>query len=43
VLGEPLTVYGRRRDRPWSAGHPDTVECIRLAVENPADAASSGF
>ena len=37
VLGEPLTVYGTGRQIRGLIDIRDTVECIRLAVENPAD------
>ncbi|ANY09144.1 NAD-dependent epimerase/dehydratase family protein [Pseudonocardia sp. HH130630-07] len=37
VLGEPLTVYGSGRQTRGVIDIRDTVECIRLAVENPAD------
>ncbi|TCO46281.1 UDP-sulfoquinovose synthase [Kribbella antiqua] len=38
VLGEPLTVYGTGHQIRGFLDIRDTVECIRLAVENPADA-----
>jgi UDP-sulfoquinovose synthase len=38
VLGEPLTVYGTGAQTRGVLDIRDTVECIRLAVENPADA-----
>ncbi|MFB6723506.1 NAD-dependent epimerase/dehydratase family protein [Kribbella sp. NPDC056345] len=38
VLGEPLTVYGVGGQTRGFLDIRDTVECIRLAVENPADA-----
>jgi UDP-sulfoquinovose synthase len=38
VLGEPLTVYGTGGQTRGLLDIRDTVECIRLAVENPADA-----
>jgi UDP-sulfoquinovose synthase len=38
VLGEPLTVYGTGGQTRGLIDIRDTVECIRLAVENPADA-----
>jgi UDP-sulfoquinovose synthase len=38
VLGEPLTVYGSGGQTRGFLDIRDTVECIRLAVENPADA-----
>jgi UDP-sulfoquinovose synthase len=38
VLGEPLTVYGTGGQTRGVIDIRDTVECIRLAVENPADA-----
>ena len=37
VLGEPLTVYGTGGQTRGLLDIRDTVECIRLAVENPAD------
>ena len=37
VLGEPLTVYGTGGQTRGLIDIRDTVECIRLAVENPAD------
>lgn len=37
VLGEPLTVYGEGGQTRGLLDIRDTVECIRLAVENPAD------
>src|SRR3954447_279772 len=37
VLGEPLTVYGTGGQTRGFLDIRDTVECIRLAVENPAD------
>jgi UDP-sulfoquinovose synthase len=38
VLGEPLTVYGTGGQTRGVIDIRDTVECIRLAVENPVDA-----
>ena len=38
VLGEPLTVYGTGGQTRGLLDIRDTVECIRLAIENPADA-----
>ena len=37
VLGLPLTVYGTGKQTRGLIDIRDTVECIRLAVENPAD------
>jgi UDP-sulfoquinovose synthase len=37
VLGQPLTVYGRGGQTRGLIDIRDTVDCIRLAVENPAD------
>ena len=37
VLGEPLTVYGAGRQIRGLIDIRDTVECIRRAVENPAE------
>ncbi|MEV8377565.1 NAD-dependent epimerase/dehydratase family protein [Kribbella sp. NPDC056861] len=37
VLGEPLTVYGTGQQTRGLLDIRDTIECIRLAVENPAD------
>ncbi len=37
VLGEPLTVYGQGDQTRGLIDIRDTVECIRLAVEHPAD------
>ncbi len=37
VLGEPLTVYGTGGQTRGFLDIRDTVECLRLAVENPAD------
>ena len=37
VLGEPLTVYGDGSQTRGFLDIRDTVECLRLAVENPAD------
>ncbi|MGK2879366.1 MAG: NAD-dependent epimerase/dehydratase family protein [Mycobacterium sp.] len=37
VLGQPLTVYGLGRQTRGLIDIRDTAECIRLAVENPAD------
>lgn len=42
VLGHPLTVYGTGGQTRGLIDIRDTVECIRLACENPADAGSSG-
>ncbi|WP_020660280.1 NAD-dependent epimerase/dehydratase family protein [Amycolatopsis benzoatilytica] len=36
VLGQPLTVYGKGGQTRGLIDIRDTVECIRLAVENPA-------
>lgn len=41
VLGQPLTVYGKGAQTRGLIDIRDTVECIRLAVENPAEAGSS--
>ena len=38
VLGHPLTVYGNGSQTRGLINIVDTVECIRLACENPADA-----
>jgi UDP-sulfoquinovose synthase len=38
VLGEPLTVYGTGGQTRGLLDIRDTIECIRLAVENPAEA-----
>ncbi|MEU6129796.1 NAD-dependent epimerase/dehydratase family protein [Saccharopolyspora sp. NPDC047091] len=38
VLGHPLTVYGSGGQTRGLIDIRDTVECIRLAAENPADA-----
>lgn len=38
VLGQPLTVYGTGGQTRGVIDIRDTVECIRLAVENPAEA-----
>jgi UDP-sulfoquinovose synthase len=38
VLGQPLTVYGSGHQTRGMLDIRDTVECIRLAVENPAEA-----
>ncbi|MGH3877815.1 MAG: NAD-dependent epimerase/dehydratase family protein [Actinophytocola sp.] len=38
VLGQPLTVYGTGGQTRGLIDIRDTVECIRLAVENPAEA-----
>jgi UDP-sulfoquinovose synthase len=38
VLGHPLTVYGNGSQTRGLINIVDTVECIRLASENPADA-----
>ena len=37
VLGEPLTVYGAGKQTRGLIDIRDTVECIRLAVEHPAE------
>jgi UDP-sulfoquinovose synthase len=37
VLGRPLTVYGAGTQTRGLINLVDTVECIRLAAENPAD------
>lgn len=37
VLGEPLTVYGQGDQTRGLIDIRDTVECIRLAVDHPAD------
>jgi UDP-sulfoquinovose synthase len=37
VLGHPLTVYGNGSQTRGLINDVDTVECIRLASENPAD------
>lgn len=37
VLGQPLTVYGTGGQTRGLIDIRDTVECIRLAVENPAE------
>src|SRR5438270_3961020 len=37
VLGHPLTVYGNGTQTRGMINIVDTVECIRLASENPAD------
>ncbi len=37
VLGQPLTVYGKGGQTRGMLDIRDTVECLRLAVENPAD------
>jgi UDP-sulfoquinovose synthase len=37
VLGHPLTVYGNGSQTRGYLNIVDTVECIRLACENPAD------
>ena len=37
VLGQPLTVYGNGTQTRGLINIVDTVECIRLASENPAD------
>ncbi len=37
VLGQPLTVYGQGGQTRGFLDIRDTVECIRIAVENPAD------
>jgi UDP-sulfoquinovose synthase len=38
VLGQPLTVYGKGGQTRGLIDIRDTVECIRLAVEHPAEA-----
>ena len=38
VVGYPLTVYGRGGQTRGFLNIIDTIQCIRLAVENPADA-----
>ena len=38
VLGQPLTVYGGGSQTRAFLDIRDTVECVRLACENPADA-----
>jgi UDP-sulfoquinovose synthase len=38
VLGVPLTVYGKGGQTRGMLNIEDTVECIRLASENPAEA-----
>jgi UDP-sulfoquinovose synthase len=38
VLGHPLTVYGNGSQTRGLINIVDTVECIRIASENPADA-----
>ena len=38
VLGHPLTVYGSGGQTRGMLNLVDTVECVRLAVEHPADA-----
>lgn len=37
VLGQPLTVYGGGSQTRATIDIRDTVECVRLACENPAD------
>jgi UDP-sulfoquinovose synthase len=37
VLGHPLTVYGKGTQTRGYLNLVDTVECVRLACENPAD------
>src|SRR6201993_1184018 len=37
VLGQPLSVYGKGTQTRGLINIVDTVECIRLAAENPAD------
>ncbi|MEC3976419.1 NAD-dependent epimerase/dehydratase family protein [Amycolatopsis sp. H20-H5] len=37
VLGQPLTVYGQGTQMRGLIDIRDTVECVRLAVEHPAD------
>jgi UDP-sulfoquinovose synthase len=38
VVGEPLTVYGAGGQRRSFLNIRDTLQCVRLSVENPADA-----
>ncbi|HEY2326957.1 MAG TPA: NAD-dependent epimerase/dehydratase family protein [Gaiellaceae bacterium] len=38
VVGEPLTVYGAGGQRRSFLNIRDTLQCVRIAVENPADA-----
>ncbi len=38
VLGQPVTVYGNGSQTRGMINIVDTVECIRIASENPADA-----
>jgi UDP-sulfoquinovose synthase len=38
VLGEPLTIYGSGNQTRGIIDIRDTVECLRLSVEHPADA-----
>ena len=38
VVGEPLTVYGAGGQKRSFLNIRDTLQCVRLAVENPADA-----
>lgn len=38
VVGHPLTVYGKGGQTRGFLNIVDTMQCIRLAVENPADA-----
>jgi UDP-sulfoquinovose synthase len=38
VVGEPLTVYGAGGQRRSFLNIRDTLECVRIAAENPADA-----
>ncbi len=37
VVGEPLTVYGAGGQKRSFLNIRDTLQCVRLAVENPAD------
>jgi len=37
VIGEPLTVYGAGGQKRSFLNIRDTLQCVRLAVENPAD------
>jgi UDP-sulfoquinovose synthase len=37
VVGQPLTVYGAGGQRRSFLNIRDTLQCVRLAVENPAD------
>ena len=38
VLGHPLSVYGSGRQTRGFLNIVDTIECVRLALENPAEA-----